>query len=200
MGTKPAAPIARLANELSRLKGIGPKTAMRLAYHIVDMQTQQALELSDAIRQVKETIHPCSVCGNYTQEDKCDICRDAKRDAAVICIVREARDVVAMERAGNFTGVYHVLGGVISPMDGIGPEDINLESLLRRAQTGLVQEAIIATSSDVEGEATASYIAKLLKEKGIRVTRIARGIPVGADLEYTDEVTLSNALSGRREL
>ncbi|MHB1315473.1 MAG: recombination mediator RecR [Christensenellales bacterium] len=200
MGAKLAAPIAKLANELSRLKGIGPKTAQRLAYTIVGMPSEQAMALSGAIREVKETIHPCIICGNYTQEEQCDICSDARRDRKTICLVREARDVVAMERAGNYAGVYHVLGGVISPMDDVGPDDINIEGLIKRAECGSVQEVIIATSSDVEGEATASYIAKLLKEKGIRVTRIARGIPVGADLEYTDEVTLSNALSGRREL
>lgn len=198
MRAKVAQPILRLANELSRLKGIGPKTAQRLAYFIVDMPHHQALELSDVIREAKEKIHPCRVCGNYTEEELCGICADPNRDGKLICVVKEARDVVAMERAGDYKGGYHVLGGVISPIGGVGPDDIDIQGLLKRAEHG-IEEVIIATSSDVEGEATASYIAKLLKDKGIRVTRIARGIPVGADLEYTDEVTLSNALKGRRE-
>ena len=200
MAAKLAQPIARLANELSRLKGIGPKTAQRLAYFIVEMPVQQALELSDVIRDVKKKIHPCVSCGNYTEEEQCEICTDPRRDGKTVCVVKEARDVIAMERARDYSGVYHVLGGVISPMEGIGPDDIDIPGLLKRVDGVNIQEVIIATSSDVEGEATASYIAKLLKDKGIRVTRIARGIPVGADLEYTDEVTLSNALRGRREL
>ncbi|MBQ9708572.1 MAG: recombination protein RecR [Firmicutes bacterium] len=193
-------PLNRLINELSRLPGVGGKTAQRLAFHILSMEDKDAFRLSDAIREAKETMKYCSVCGNLTDVDPCAICTDDERDRSVICVVESPRDVVAMEKIREYRGRYHVLGGTISPMDGIGPEDINLKSLITRLQDEEVQELIIATNPTIEGEATAMYIARLIKPSGIKVSRIAHGIPVGGDLEYADEVTLLKAVEGRRQL
>ena len=192
--------IAKLINQLSRLPGIGQKTAQRLAYHIIGLPEDQVRELAVAIFNGKKQVHFCSVCGNYTDVDPCAICTDSKRDHSVICVVKSPRDVNAMERMRDFNGVYHVLHGVISPMQGIGPDDIRIRELLSRLTDGSIKEVILATNPDVEGEATAAYIARLIKPLGVRVTRIAHGIPVGADLEYTDEVTLSKAFSGRSDM
>ena len=192
--------IAKLINQLSRLPGIGQKTAQRLAYHIIGLPEDQVRELAVAIFNGKKQVHFCSVCGNYTEVDPCAICTDSKRDHSVICVVKSPRDVNAMERMRDFNGVYHVLHGVISPMDGIGPDDIRIRELLARLAGGKVKEVVLATNPDIEGEATASYISRLIKPMGIRVTRIAHGVPVGGDLEYTDEVTLLRAFQGRREV
>ncbi len=194
------APLNRLVNELSRLPGIGGKTAQRLAFHILSMPGKEAESLADSITEAKRTMHYCSVCGNLTDSDPCSICADANRKQSVICVVESPKDVLAMERVREYDGLYHVLNGVISPMDGIGPEDINLKSLIIRLQKQDVQEIILATNPNIEGEATAMYIAKLVKPSGIKVSRIANGIPVGGDLEYADEVTLLKALEGRRAL
>lgn len=195
-----AKPLNRLINELSKLPGIGGKTAQRLAFHILSLDDRSAMELSDAIRDAKESMRYCSVCGNLTDTDPCAICSDESRDSSVICVVESPKDVVAMEKIREYRGYYHVLHGAISPMDGIGPEDINLKSLIVRLQDENVKELIIATNPNIEGEATAMYIARLIKPSGIKVTRIAHGIPVGGDLEYADEVTLLKAMEGRREL
>ena len=193
-------PIARMVNQLSKLPGIGQKTAQRLAYYIVGLPEDQVRELAVAIFNGKKQVHFCSVCGNYTNEDPCPICSSDERKNGQLCVVRDPRDVAAMERMRDYGGQYHVLHGVISPMQGIGPDDIRIRELLSRLTDGTITEVILATNPDVEGEATAAYIARLIKPMGIRVTRIAHGIPVGADLEYTDEVTLSKAFSGRSEM
>ena len=194
-------PIARLVNQLSRLPGVGQKTAQRLAYHIVSMSEEQVRELAVAIFNGKKQVKFCSICGNYCENDPCEICTDdARTESGLLCVVKDPRDVAAMERMRDFNGRYHVLHGVISPMQGIGPDDIRIRELLSRLQDGTVKEVILATNPDVEGEATAAYIARLIKPMGIKVTRIAHGIPVGADLEYTDEVTLSRAFAGRSEI
>lgn len=193
-------PIARLSAQLGRLPGIGSKTAMRLAYHLLGVPEEQALELAEAIVHARREVQNCPVCGGYTDEIPCALCRDAKRDASVICVVRDARDIAAMEKSREFRGRYHVLGGLLSPLDGIGPEDIRIEPLLARVREGGVSEVILATSLDIEGEATASYIARLLKAEGVAVSRIAHGIPIGGSLEYTDELTLARALEGRRSM
>jgi recombination protein RecR len=195
-----AKPLNKLITELSRLPGIGGKTAQRLAFHILSMDSREVYELSDAIRNAKESMKYCSVCGNLTDTDPCSICSDTGRDKSVICVVESPKDVVAMEKIKEYTGYYHVLHGAISPMDGIGPDDINLRSLIMRLQDEAVKELIIATNPNIEGEATAMYIARLIKPSGIKVSRIAHGIPVGGDLEYADEVTLLKAVEGRREL
>lgn len=193
-------PIARMVNQLSKLPGIGQKTAQRLAYYIVGLPEDQVRELAVAIFNGKKQVHFCSVCGNYTNEDPCPICASDDRKNGQLCVVRDPRDVAAMERMRDYNGQYHVLHGVISPMQGVGPDDIRIRELLSRLTDGSITEVILATNPDVEGEATAAYIARLIKPLGIRVTRIAHGIPVGADLEYTDEVTLSKAFSGRSEM
>ena len=195
-----AKPLNKLIAELSKLPGIGGKTAQRLALHILSMDDQSAFALSDAIREAKENMTFCSVCGNLTDTDPCSICADEHRDKSVICVVESPKDVIAMEKIREYRGYYHVLHGVISPMDDKGPEDINLKSLITRLQNPEVKELIIATNPTIEGEATAVYIARLIKPSGIRVSRIAHGIPVGGDLEYADEVTLLKAIEGRREL
>ena len=195
-----AKPLNKLINELSKLPGIGGKTAQRLAFHILSMDDLDAIALSDAIREAKQDMKYCSICGNLTDEDPCSICRDASRDKSTICVVESPRDVVAMEKIKEYRGYYHVLHGAISPMDGIGPADINLQSLITRLQDEAVKELIIATNPTIEGEATAMYIARLIKPSGIKVSRIAHGIPVGGDLEYADEVTLLKAVEGRRDL
>ena len=195
-----AKPLNKLIAELSKLPGIGGKTAQRLAFHILSLTDEEAKALADAITEAKSSMHYCSVCGNLTDSDICSVCSDSARDHSVICVVESPRDVSAMERVREFKGVYHVLNGAISPMDGIGPEDINLRSLIVRLQESDIKEVILATNPNIEGEATAMYIARLIKPAGIKVTRIAHGLPVGGDLEYADEVTLSKAMEGRREL
>jgi len=193
-------PILALTESLARLPGIGTKSAQRLAYHILDMPEGSAKEIAQAIVRAREKIHHCPVCGNYTESDPCSICRDASRNRGVLCVVKDARDVFSMEKMREFKGRYHVLCGVISPMDGIGPEEIRIKELLSRIQAESIQEVILATNPDVEGEATAVYISRLLKPLGVRVTRIAHGIPIGGNLEYIDEMTLLKAVEGRREM
>ncbi len=194
-------PLNRLINELSKLPGIGGKTAQRLAFHILSLTDGEAKSLSDAIMYAKENLRYCSICGNLTDRDPCLICSDAGRDRTTICVVETPQDVIAMERIREFNGLYHVLHGAISPIDGVEPGDLNLASLIRRLQgDSEVKEIIIATNPNIEGEATAMYISRLIKPTGIKVTRIAHGIPVGGDLEYADEVTLLKAVEGRREL
>lgn len=195
-----AAPIARLIEEFSKLPGIGRKTAQRLAFHVLNMKETDAMNLSEAILYAKKSTKYCSECANITDIDPCSICRNEQRDKSVICVVEDPRDVIAMEKTREFKGVYHVLHGAISPMEGIGPGDIRIKELLVRLQKNEVSEVILATNPTIEGEATSMYISKLIKPSGIKVTRIAHGIPVGGDLEYADEVTLSKALEGRREL
>ncbi|MGN0733251.1 MAG: recombination mediator RecR [Emergencia sp.] len=193
-------PLAKLINELSKLPGVGGKTAQRLAFHILSMTDAEAGNLAHAIEDAKAQMKYCSVCGNLTDTDPCAICSDKSRRQDVICVVESPRDVMAMERIREFDGLYHVLHGAISPMDGVGPEDINLKSLIVRLQNSDVKELILATNPNIEGEATAMYIARLIKPSGIKVSRIANGIPVGGDLEYADEITLLKAMEGRREL
>ena len=195
-----AKPLNNLISELSKLPGIGGKSAQRLAFHILSMSEPQVRALSDSIISAKHDMKFCSVCGNLTDQDPCPIGSDKNRDRSVICVVESPRDVFAMERIREYNGLYHVLNGVISPMEGVHPEDINLRSLIVRLQQEDVRELILATNPTIEGEATAMYISKLVKPSGIKCTRIAHGIPVGGDLEYTDEITLSKALEGRREL
>ena len=194
------APLARLVEQFRRLPGIGPKSATRLAYHVLAMDRDQTRELAEAIVDAKEKIGYCSVCFNLTDCNPCRICQSEERDASVICVVEEPRDVAAMERTREFRGLYHVLHGSLSPLDGIGPDELRLKELLSRLREGGINEVIMATNPDVEGEATAMYIARLLKPLGIKVTRIGHGLPVGGDLEYADEVTLSKALENRREM
>ncbi|MDO5441519.1 MAG: recombination mediator RecR [Bacillota bacterium] len=193
-------PLTKLIAQLSKLPGIGGKTAQRLAFYILSLSEEEAFEIADAIKEAKTTMKYCSVCGNLTDVDPCPICNDNNRDHGVICVVESPKDVHAMERIKEYNGLYHVLNGAISPIDGIGPDDINLRSLIVRLQSEDVKEVILATNPTIEGEATAMYIAKLIKPAGIKVSRIAHGIPVGGDLEYADEVTLSKAMEGRREL
>ena len=195
-----AKPLEILINELSKLPGIGGKTAQRLAFHILSLDDKEVEQLADSILRAKREMRYCSVCGNLTDTDPCRICSDPARRQDVICVVESPRDVAAMERIREYNGLYHVLHGVISPMEGIGPEDINLKSLIARLQASDVKELIIATNPNIEGEATAMYIARLIKPAGIKVSRIAHGIPVGGDLEYADEVTLLKSLEGRRQL
>ena len=191
----------KLINELGKLPGIGGKTAQRLAFHVLSLTDREVEMLAESIVEAKRSLHYCSVCGNLTDKDICGICSDGSRDRSVICVVETPQDVMAMERIREYKGTYHVLHGAISPAEGIGPADINLKSLIERLQGDSdVEEVIIATNPNIEGEATAMYIARLLKPAGIKVTRIAHGIPVGGDLEYADEVTLLKAVEGRREL
>ena len=191
-------PIGRLINEFSKLPGVGKKTAQRYAYKIIGMSDEEARVFAQSVLDCKRKVKYCKVCGNFTEEEVCDICK--RRDKSVVCVVKEPKDVVALKKLHEFKGVYHVLHGVISPMDGIGPNEIRIKELLSRVNEGGVQEVIMATNPDVEGEATAMYIAKLLKPLGVNVTRIAHGIPIGSELEYTDEVTLSRALSERKQI
>ncbi len=193
-------PLEILINELSKLPGIGGKTAQRLAFHILSLDEKEVRQLATSLTNAREQMKYCSVCGNLTDTDPCRICSDPSRRQDVICVVESPRDVMAMERIREFNGLYHVLHGVISPMEGIGPEDINLKSLIARLQASDVKELIVATNPNIEGEATAMYIARLIKPAGIQVSRIAHGIPVGGDLEYADEVTLLKSLEGRRQL
>jgi recombination protein RecR len=193
-------PIQDLIDELSRLPGIGPKSAQRLAFHIVKQPPDDAKRLAEALLGAKERISFCQECGNVAEGERCRICRDAGRDPTVLCVVEEPKDAATIEKAGVIKGRYHVLGGAISPLDGIGPEDLRVQELLDRVERQGVAEVIIATNPNLEGNATAMYVAALLKPLGVRVTRLASGLPVGGDLEYADEVTLSQALEGRREL
>lgn len=195
-----AEPIARLLEELERLPGIGPKSAQRVAFHILKGDDETAARLSDAIVEVKRQIHFCSVCFNFAAGDLCEYCADPERDSTAICAVEEPRDVVAIERTGEFRGLYHVLQGAISPIDGVGPEQLRVRELISRLEDGSVTEVVVATNPNVEGETTALYLARLIKPLGVRVTRIASGLPVGGDLEYADEVTLGRALEARREM
>ena len=195
-----AIPIANLIEQLSKLPGIGRKTAQRLAFFILEMDDLDTDKLSKAIIDAKEKIKLCSICCNLTDVDPCQICQNTQRDKSIICVVEGAKDIIAMERSREFKGQYHVLHGVISPMDNIGPNDIKVKELLARLIDGEVKEIILATNPTVEGEATALYLSKLIKPIGVKVTRIAHGIPVGGDLEYFDEVTLSKAMENRREL
>ena len=193
-------PIARMVAQLSRLPSIGQKSAQRLAYYIIGMPLDDVRELASALYQGRKAIRYCNVCGNYATDDLCEICQDDSRKNGQICVVRDPRDVAAIERMRDFTGTYHVLHGTLSPMEGIGPDDIRIRELLARLADGNVKEIILATNPDIEGEATASYIARLIKPMGVLVTRIAHGVPVGSDLEYADEITLAKAMEGRRQM
>ena len=193
-------PVARLIDALQRLPGIGPKTAQRLTFYMLKRPTDEVRELGDALRAMKEKIVHCQTCFNVTDEDPCRVCTDPRRDPQTICVVEEPNDLLAMERTGEFRGRYHVLLGALSPLDGIGPDDLKIRELLARLDGGATTEIILATNPNVEGEATALYLAKLLRPLAVRITRIARGLPVGGDLEYADQVTLSKALEGRREI
>lgn len=195
-----AEPIAKLIEQLRKLPAIGPKSAQRLAFYLLKAPREEVQELVKAILAAKEKIRYCSICGNITEMDPCSICRHPQRDSSVICVVEEFRDVVTVEKTREFNGLYHVLHGAISPMDGIGPNDIRIRELLERVQKGTVKEVILATDPNVEGETTAMYIAKLLQPLGVKVTKIASGLPVGGDLEYADEATLARAIEGRREM
>lgn len=190
-------PIGKLINEFSKLPGVGKKTAQRYAYKIIGMTDAEAREFAESILECKRKVRYCKICGNFTEEEVCNVCKT--REKSIICVVKEPKDVVAMEKLHEYKGVYHVLHGVISPMDGVGPNDIRIKELLARID-GSVQEVIMATDADVEGEATAMYIAKLLNPLGVKVTRLAHGMPVGGELEYTDEVTLSRALTERKRI
>jgi recombination protein RecR len=195
-----AAPIARLIDELKRLPGIGQKTAQRLAFHLLRADKEEALALAEAIRAAKEKIRECSVCNNITDVDPCLFCTGPSRNRKTICVVEEAHNITAIEKTRQYSGLYHVLGGALSPLQGVGPEQLHIKSLIERLNGGQVEEIIIATNPTAEGEATAVYVSKLIKPLGVRVTRIGVGIPVGSDLEYADEVTMLKALEGRREL
>lgn len=192
--------MARLIEELSKLPGIGPRTAQRLAFYILNSPPQLAVGLARALVEARKSIRRCSVCGNFTDCDPCSICRDERRRQDTICVVERPKDVAAVEKSRVYRGTYHVLHGVISPVEGIGPDDLNIKSLLARLEKGSVKEVILATNPSVEGDATALYLAGLLKPLGVVVTRIAHGLPAGAELEYADEITLGRALEGRREL
>ncbi|CAG7648977.1 Recombination protein RecR [Paenibacillus solanacearum] len=193
-------PLAKLIDSFSRLPGIGPKTAGRLAFHVLRMKEDDVIDFAKALVNVKRNLHYCSVCCNITDTDPCRICQDKSRDASIICVVQEPKDLVAMERTKEFNGYYHVLHGAISPMEGIGPDEIRIADLLKRLSDETVEELILATNPNIEGEATAMYLSRLVRSFGLKVTRIAHGLPVGGDLEYADEVTLTKALEGRREL
>lgn len=191
--------IEKLIEEFAKLPGIGYKTAQRLTIHVLNLPQNEVREFADALVKARGTIKYCSVCGNYTDKDPCAICSNPNRDASIICVVEQPKDIIAMEKVKEYNGLYHVLHGTISPMAGRGPDDIKLKELVSRMNKG-VKEVIVATNPNVEGEATAMYIAKILQPLGVKVTRIAHGLPVGGDLEYADEVTLSKALEGRREI
>lgn len=192
--------IETLAAQLGLLPGVGKKTALRYAYHILGMEEADALSIAAAIQSARETVHPCPICGQYTDRESCEICEDARRTRDTICVVSAPSDVLAMEKTHAYRGQYHVLFGSLSPMDGIGPEELRVKELLARVQTGEVREVILATNSDAKGDVTAAYLAKELEAYGILTTRIARGIPIGGNLEYTDEITLAQALQGRKEM
>ncbi|GAB3119451.1 recombination mediator RecR [Glaciibacter psychrotolerans] len=190
--------VQELIDELGHLPGIGPKSAQRIAFHILQTQTFDVTRLANVLLEVREKVRFCSICGNVSEQQTCTICRDPRRDPSLICVVEEAKDVVAIERTREFRGLYHVLGGAISPIDGIGPDDLSIRQLMQRLADSTVHEVIIATDPNLEGEATATYLSRLLNTLEIRVTRLASGLPVGGDLEYADEVTLGRAFEGRR--
>ncbi|MET4702994.1 MULTISPECIES: recombination mediator RecR [Microbacteriaceae] len=190
--------VQELIDELGRLPGIGPKSAQRIAFHILQTETFDVTHLAEVLMTVKEKVRFCDICGNVTEQELCNICRDPRRSPATICVVEEAKDVVAIERTREFKGLYHVLGGAISPIDGIGPDDLRIRQLMQRLADGVVTEVIIATDPNLEGEATATYLSRMLMHLDLRVTRLASGLPVGGDLEYADEVTLGRAFEGRR--
>jgi recombination protein RecR len=190
--------IQELIDELGRLPGIGPKSAQRIAFHILQTETFDVTRLAEVLLEVKEKVRFCEICGNVSEQQTCNICRDPRRSQVTICVVEEAKDVVAIERTREFRGLYHVLGGAISPIDGIGPDDLRIRSLVQRLADATVTEVIIATDPNLEGEATATYLTRLLVQPNLRVTRLASGLPVGGDLEYADEVTLGRAFEGRR--
>ncbi len=195
-----ASAIQKLLDELERLPGIGPKSAQRIAYWILNSEKADALRLSSAITEVKNTVHFCSRCFNYAQDDLCDICASEKRDRSLICVVSEPRDIPPIERTGSFSGVYHVLGGALSPLEGIGPEHLHIAQLISRLNNPEIEEVILATNPNVEGETTASYLARLIKPIGVKVSRLASGLPVGGDLEFADEITLGRAIESRHIL
>lgn len=197
---KYAKPLARLIEEFSKMPGIGPKTAQRLAFYILKGSTENVTNLAKAIIEAKEKIKYCSICGNITDEDICEICQSADRDKSIVCVVEGVKDLIALEKTGEYKGVYHVLEGAISPLDGIGPENLKIENLIKRLKTEKVNEVILATNPNIEGEVTASYIAKLIEPLKIKVTRIAYGVPIGGSLEFADEVTLTQALIGRQKI
>ena len=199
LGAAPA-PVAKLIDAFHKLPGIGPKSAQRLTYHMLRIPSEEAMALAQAIIELKEKTVLCSVCQNVTESDPCNVCRDESRDRTLICVVEEPLDILAVERTRGFHGLYHVLHGVISPMDGVGPDDLKVSELLARLRGGAVTEVIMATNPNLEGEATSMYISRLLTPMGIRVTRLARGLPMGSDLEYADEVTLSRALENRQDV
>ena len=190
--------VQELIDELGRLPGIGPKSAQRIAFHILQTQSFDTTRLAQILMDVREKVRFCSICGNVSEQDTCTICRDVRRNQAIICVVEEAKDVAAIERTREFRGLYHVLGGALSPIDGIGPNELRFTQLVKRLADATVTEVIIATDPNLEGEATATYLARLLVQPGLRVTRLASGLPVGGDLEYADEVTLGRAFEGRR--
>jgi recombination protein RecR len=190
--------VQELIDELGRLPGIGPKSAQRIAFHILQTQSFDTTRLAQILMDVREKVRFCSICGNVSEQDTCTICRDPRRNQAIICVVEEAKDVAAIERTREFRGLYHVLGGALSPIDGIGPNELRFTQLVQRLADATVTEVIIATDPNLEGEATATYLARLLVQPGLRVTRLASGLPVGGDLEYADEVTLGRAFEGRR--
>ena len=191
--------VQELIDELSRLPGVGPKSAQRIAFFLLQTEDDQAIKLANVLREVKERVRFCDVCGNVTEEERCNICRDARRNQTMICVVEESKDVQAIERTREYRGLYHVLGGAISPIEGIGPDQLRIKELLTRLSNAQVVEVIIATDPNMEGEATATYIARMLSPLGINVTRLASGLPVSGDLEYADEVTLGRAFAGRRQ-
>lgn len=191
--------VQELIDELSRLPGVGPKSAQRIAFYLLQTDDDQAIKLANVLREVKERVRFCEVCGNVSEEDRCNICRDTRRNQTMICVVEESKDVQAIERTREYRGLYHVLGGAISPIEGIGPDQLRIKELLTRLSNAQVVEVIIATDPNMEGEATATYIARMLSPLGINVTRLASGLPVGGDLEYADEVTLGRAFAGRRQ-
>ena len=193
-------PISKLMDSFMKLPGIGPKTAVRLAFYVLNMKDDDVLNFANALVNAKRELTHCSICGHITDKEICAVCSDPSRDGSIICVVEDPKDVIAMEKMKEYNGKYHVLHGAISPMDGIGPEDINVPDLINRLKDEEVEELILATNANIEGEATAMYISRLVKPSGIRTTRIAHGLPVGGDLEYADEVTLSRALEGRRDL
>jgi recombination protein RecR len=201
MGFLPATePVSRLIEEFNKLPGIGPKSAARLTYYLLRMPEEEARALAEAIIAVKEKTVLCSSCQNITESDPCAICSGNERDHSIICVVEDPLDILALERTGQYKGLYHVLHGVLSPMDGIGPDDLKIKELLKRLKTGSVKEIILATNPNLEGEATAMYLQRLLSPLGVRLTRLARGLPIGGDLEYADEITLTHALEGRQEM
>lgn len=193
-------PVQKLIDELSRLPGIGQKSAQRLAFHLLHVELTDAMRLAEAIEELRKTVRLCVRCFNVTGEEQCSICQDTRREVTLVCVVERAQDISVLERTGEFRGRYHVLGGAISPIEGIGPEQLNVKSLVERVETEGIKEVIVATNPTVEGDATALYLARLLKPAGITVTRLASGLPVGGDLDYADELTLGRALVGRRQL